>query len=742
MRGTAIACGARPAVAGPGPCTAMKVAVIYNTKSQRVINEFGTRNEERYGLGAIHRIVGCLKQGGHQVVAFEGDKDLIANLEEFMPRVVKGERPGMAFNLAYGIQGQARYTHVPGILEMVGIPYVGSGPMAHSLALDKVIAKMIFVQHGLPTPAFSVLQGPNDRVQDLRFPLIVKPRNEAVSFGIQVVHDEDELREAAGQIFERFRQPVLVERYIRGREVNVGVIGNGVSVETLPPAELLFGDGPQIYTYEDKTRKSGREVRVQCPAELDERTAARVKELAADAFRALGCLDCARVDMRLDEAGAPHILEINSLPSLGEHGSYVAAAEAAGLDFCGLVNRLVEVASTRYFGTPAPMRMPASGDGVADGRELLDWVTSRRERIEKRIGAWTRRSSRTDDAVGVRAVFDELDRSMTDLGLRRAEIDEQPPVAALWETAAGLDGGTLLLGHLDVPVPAYAFVPGFHREPERLHGEGVGCSRAPLVAMEFALQALRSRRRLSKTPIGVMYYGDEGRDCAASAAAIRAAAGRASRVLVLRPGNDGDLYLTQRRGLRRFELRIRGAARRPGQEGRQPDVLRWAWKRLEQCCALSSKRDRVSVSVSDLRSRGFPNLLPHEVTAQVVVSYLDRDVADYVAGNVHALLTERRDGLEVRWTQLVDRPPMRHAAANEPLIAAMRAAAARWELPFSESSSLTPSPAGLVPEGVAVLCGVGPSATEVFTAQESVERISVVQRTLTLAQLLADRGAR
>ncbi|MCK5945159.1 MAG: D-alanine--D-alanine ligase, partial [Planctomycetes bacterium] len=146
----------------------MKIAVIYNTKSQRVINQFGTRNQERYGLKSINRIVGCLKQGGHQVVAFEGDKDLIDNLEDFMPRVVKGERPGMAFNLAYGIQGEARYTHVPGILEMVGIPYVGSGPMAHSLALDKVIAKMIFVQHGLPTPEFSVLQGPDDRAPDLR----------------------------------------------------------------------------------------------------------------------------------------------------------------------------------------------------------------------------------------------------------------------------------------------------------------------------------------------------------------------------------------------------------------------------------------------------------------------------------------------------------------------------------------------------------------------------------------------
>ena len=111
-----------------------------------------------------------------------------------MPRVLKCEQPGLVFNVSYGIQGQARYTHVPSILEMVGIPYVGSGPLAHGLALDKVVAKMIFRQHGLPTPDFAVLDSWDDQVpEDLSFPLIVKPKNEAVSFGVTIVHNEDEL---------------------------------------------------------------------------------------------------------------------------------------------------------------------------------------------------------------------------------------------------------------------------------------------------------------------------------------------------------------------------------------------------------------------------------------------------------------------------------------------------------------------------------------------------------------------
>jgi len=227
----------------------MKIAVVYNRESEKVINLFGQPNREKYGLEAIQRIVNGLKKYNHQVISLEADKDLITRLEEFMPRVLKGERPGMVFNLSYGIQGQARYTHVPGILEMMGIPYVGSGPLAHSLALDKVVAKMIFVQNNIPTPAFAVLNSPGFDLPELAYPLIVKPKNEAVSMGIEIVNNDKELRKAAQVIFEAFdNQPVLVEQFIKGREVNVGLLGNNPP-EVLPPCEIVFGKtGPQIYT--------------------------------------------------------------------------------------------------------------------------------------------------------------------------------------------------------------------------------------------------------------------------------------------------------------------------------------------------------------------------------------------------------------------------------------------------------------------------------------------------------------
>jgi D-alanine-D-alanine ligase len=232
----------------------MKVCLVYNRDSKRVINLFGQPNRERIGLQQIKRITDALKQGGHRAIALEGDKDLIDRLEEFMPRVVAGEQPGIVLNLSYGVQGQARYTHVPSILEMVGVPYVGSGPVAHSIALDKVITKMVLVQHGLPTPEFAILQEPEFEAPKLDYPLIVKPKHEAVSFGVRVANDEAELREAAGAIFAMFGQAVLAERAIeeplRWIAGNAGIDGS-IVVQKVKEGRGVFGFNARSEEYED-----------------------------------------------------------------------------------------------------------------------------------------------------------------------------------------------------------------------------------------------------------------------------------------------------------------------------------------------------------------------------------------------------------------------------------------------------------------------------------------------------------
>ncbi len=714
----------------------MKIAVIYNRDSQKVINLFGIPNREKYGKKSINRIVTSLKKYGHQVKAFEGDKDLISKLEDFMPRVLKGELPGLAFNLSYGIQGQARYTHVPSILEMVGIPYVGSNPLAHSLALDKVVAKMIFRQNGLPTPDFVVIKDTVFEPPKIPYPLIVKPKNEAVSMGIQVVNNLKELQKAAKVILEDYNQSVLVEQYIDGREINVGLLGNNPP-DALPPCEITFGQGgPEIYTIEDKKGLSGRTIDWICPAPIGEKLTEEAQQIAREAFTSLGCYDAARVDMRIDKKGRLFILEVNSLPSLGEHGSYTIAAQQAGLDFAALVNRMVDVASARYFGTPHPPKVVTR---EKDKRKAtFAFITSRRDLIERSLEEWVSISSRTSDPKGNKMVISTLDKKLQSLKLKPdLEFTDERSVWT-WTTTSGLKEGTLLIGHTDVPIELDIPKESFRREPEWLYGEGIGISRAPLVVMEFALRALRSVRKLHRQPLGIMYYMDEGRDCRYSADVIKKAASQAKNILVLRPGGMSSQIITQRRGQRKYDLIVEGSPQRLGKFSRKQEVLLWTNQKLAEIARLSSKKDRLAVSTLGIRSERFPMLLPHRINVKLLLNYLNVRHANETERRIREFLKDSK--FKVSLQLVSERPPMKERRGNMRLAKSLETVADDWEIPWSKDSSLWPSVGGLAPTSVSVVCGLGPAAKDLYTPREAVNRTSLIQRTLLLALFLAQKA--
>ena len=327
----------------------MKVAVVQNQKHNGVICRFGVPCKETYGQKTVQAVVAALREGGHEVLLCGGDKSLLGTLEEFMPAGLDGRPTGMVFNMAYGIQGECRYTHVPAMLEMAGIPYTGSSPLGHALALDKVVTKDLIRAAGIPTPNYRVMDGTEAGCEDLRFPVIVKPRHESTSFGLRLVHDPRELPEAVRTVAGEFGQTALVEEYVEGREVCVALLGNG-QPELLPIVEQDFGDrSVRILTWEDKYHKSPVEARKICPAALGAGLAERIRKISLHTFRAVHCRDYGRVDLRIDRHGQPWVLEINSMASLGAGGSYVLAAAAAGYTFEALVNRILDVAHIRYF---------------------------------------------------------------------------------------------------------------------------------------------------------------------------------------------------------------------------------------------------------------------------------------------------------------------------------------------------------------------------------------------------------
>jgi D-alanine-D-alanine ligase len=259
----------------------------------------------------------------------------------------------------------------------------------------------------------------------------------------------------------------------------------------------------------------------------------------------------------MDKDGNLYILEINSLPSMGEHGSYVAAAEAMGMDFTALVNRLVEVAGARYFGTPSPPDIAEKSKNPST--QVFNYISKHRDKLEKRLSRWCSHSSRTADMVGRIHVINSIKKLFDELLLKPVKELTNDKVVWTWESKAGLKNGILLLCQIDIPFDMREQHQAYRRDPEWIYSEGVGSVWGPLTMLEFTLKSLRSIRKLRKLPLGILFYGDEGLDCRYSSDLIKNAVEQSAEVIVLRPGNPGGKVIVDRRGQRKYFLRVEGS---------------------------------------------------------------------------------------------------------------------------------------------------------------------------------------
>ena len=314
----------------------------------------------------IEAIMSALQAGGHTVTFLEGS----LSLAESLNRV----KPDICFNICEGHFGDSREAHVPAILEMMRIPYTGSRLMTMALTLDKPMTKRVLAYHKLPTPAFQTFERVNEPLdRDMRFPLFVKPSREGTGMGVSpdsVVRDEEQLRNQLRVQFERYDQPILVERFVDGREITVGVVGNLTSpvawrlpedeeaprisrgLTFFPPMEIdldRYESEAGIYTSRIKTDLV-HEFYWTCPADLPQLMVHELNWLTAATFRVTGCQDVARVDFRLDTSDndKPYILEINPLPGLNpEYSDLCIEARAFGWSYEELVNRILDEAIER-----------------------------------------------------------------------------------------------------------------------------------------------------------------------------------------------------------------------------------------------------------------------------------------------------------------------------------------------------------------------------------------------------------
>lgn len=334
--------------------TPLRVALTYNVKrfstGEFVPVDYYSEYDSQKSIDAIRS---ALIENGCSVTLVEADGRLL-------DRFTANRDFDIIFNIAEGTNGVSREAQVPAILDYLNTPYTGSGVLTLTLALNKALSKMVFKYHGLPTPNFQLFKSPSDAIDShLRYPLIVKPNREGSSKGLtvtSVVHDEKGLRSEVDRISTLYEQEALVEEYIEGRELTIGILGND-ELEVLPALEIDFSSckasGEFFYSWKMKEYQGdkgmGLTPTLQCPARLNDDIAKRVSQVARGAYRALGCLDFSRVDIRLGEDGIPYILEVNPLPGLDPKESNLTfITKSCGMEYDELINTILTNALKRY----------------------------------------------------------------------------------------------------------------------------------------------------------------------------------------------------------------------------------------------------------------------------------------------------------------------------------------------------------------------------------------------------------
>ena len=321
----------------------------------------GDQDAEYDTQKTIDAVKEAIASFGHDVVELEATPEL--------PAILPAAKVDVVFNIAEGIRGRNREAQVPAILELLDIPYTGSDAATLSIALDKALAKRIVREAGVPTPKFFVMTTGNEKLpSDLKYPVIAKPNIEGSSKGVNatsVVGDEAELRALVKDATAKYRQPILVEEFLTGREFTVALLGEA-RPKALPAMEIVHVQPDAkwpVYGYEEKQDWSNR-IRYDRPAQTTPQLARELERVAKTVFTAMGCRDVARVDLRCDAQGVVNFIECNPLPGLSPGWSDLCLiAESAGMDYRTLIGEILAPALKRFKQRARARRESAAENG-------------------------------------------------------------------------------------------------------------------------------------------------------------------------------------------------------------------------------------------------------------------------------------------------------------------------------------------------------------------------------------------
>ncbi|MFH1244945.1 MAG: ATP-grasp domain-containing protein [Candidatus Omnitrophota bacterium] len=330
----------------------MKIAILYRNLLDKTQNSsVDTRTtKDSFYLGP--RIKEILENLGHTPYIID------VNLNTF--EQLRGGDFDIVFNLCDdGFRDNSLLEpHVPAMLDILEIPYTGSNFYTLATCLNKARCKEILAFHKIPTPQFQVFYNASDILNaNLKFPVIVKPLHEDGSIGLKkesVVENITDLRERVDAVITNYYQPALVEKFISGKEVYVGILGSKENLTVLPISEVVFNSRlsptTQICCYEAKWLPQSRQYKntpISCPAKLEKETEEKLIHIAKRAYTLVGCDDYGRIDFRIDYDNRPYVLEVNPNPDISEDAGLAKMAQATGMSYDKLIAEILSIALQR-----------------------------------------------------------------------------------------------------------------------------------------------------------------------------------------------------------------------------------------------------------------------------------------------------------------------------------------------------------------------------------------------------------
>lgn len=325
----------------------MRVGLTYDLRSEYLAAGYGEEETAEFDRDdTIDSIEAALRELGHET-------DRVGSVQQLVKRLAAGDRWEFVFNICEGLRGPGREAVVPALLDAYDIPYTFADPLMLTVSLHKGLTKTVLREHGVPTPR-SMLVEEIAALADvrLRYPLFIKPVSEGTGKGITAaskIANADELTSGCRELLAKFRQPVLVEEFLPGREFTTALIGTGDDARVLGTMEIILLDAaePEVYSYVNKERcEELVEYRLGQP-DTDPEVAA-TEALALAAWRALGGRDAGRVDIRSDASGQPQFIEVNPLAGLHpQHSDLPIIATMVGMPYVELIRQIVDSAAGR-----------------------------------------------------------------------------------------------------------------------------------------------------------------------------------------------------------------------------------------------------------------------------------------------------------------------------------------------------------------------------------------------------------